>query len=150
MTKQLAPIHRLSLLLIASLFAAVGCQWPSSEPNPKNELPFGTVEAPPQGAGVDRQMTVGGWALDDEGVKEVRVFVDNRFVGRTPVDQPRPDVTKSFPAYTAGKDLHGWVLKVSLGSAFAAGSHTILAQAVDTQGATRDIGTVNISLAPAP
>ena len=96
-------------------------------------------------------MVVGGWALDDEGVKEVRVYVDNRFVGRTTVTLSRPDVSKSFPKYAAnGNDIHGWVLTVSLGNAFADGPHTVLAQAVDTQGATRDIGTVNVALAPAP
>jgi hypothetical protein len=96
-------------------------------------------------------MTVGGWALDDEGVKEVRVYVDNKFVGRTTVDQPRPDVSRSYPKYAkAGNDLHGWVLTVNLGSSFAAGPHTVLAQAVDTQGATRDIGSVNIAIAASP
>ena len=145
-------MHRSALLLVVLLFAVAGCQWltpappATAGPNPNNELPFGTVEAPPQNAGVQREMVVGGWALDDQGVKEVRVFVDNKFVGRTAVDQSRPDVTKSYPQYPAGNDLHGWVLKVSLGKTVPAGGHTVLAQAVDTQGATRDIGTVNISV----
>lgn len=117
-------------------------------PNRTNELPFGFVEAPPAGAGVERKMVVGGWALDDQGVKEVRVFVDNKYAGRTSIDQPRPDVTKLYPNYPANNDLHGWVLTVPLDAAVQEGNHTVLVQAVDTQGATKDIGTVAVVVPP--
>jgi hypothetical protein len=82
-------------------------------------------------------------------VKEVRLFVDNKFVARTTVNQLRPDVSKVYPNYaTSDKGFHGWVITTTLGSVFAAGPHTLVVQAVDTQGATRDIGTVSVDLQP--
>ena len=118
----------------------------SSEPDPKNELPFGFIDAPPNGASVGRQVQMYGWALDDHGVKEVRFFVDSRYVTRAAVEQLRPDVAKAWPVYRAGTDAHGWAVTVAIPSELAPGPHTILAQAVDTDGATRDIGTITVSL----
>ena len=129
------------------LLAAAGCQRPSSEPDPKNELPFGFIDAPTAGAGVTRQIQMYGWALDDQGVAEVRIFVDGKYVARTTLTQARPDVTKAHPNYAHGTETHGWALTVTLGEAIPEGAHTLLAQAVDTQGATRDIGTVTVSVA---
>ena len=130
------------------LLAWVGCQQrPFSEPDPKNELPFGFIDAPAQGAGVERQVQLYGWAVDDEGVKEVRIFVDGKYAARTTLTAARPDVTKAHPNYAHGNDSHGWAVTITLGQTSQPGPHTILAQAVDTQGATRDIGTVTVSLA---
>ena len=126
--------------------AIAGCQRPSSEPDPKNELPFGFIDAPTQGAGVGRQIQMYGWAMDDEGVKDVRIFVDGKYVARTTLTQARPDVSGAHGRYVHGNDTHGWALTITLGDAFQPGPHTILAQAVDTQGATRDIGAVTVSL----
>jgi hypothetical protein len=129
------------------LFAAAGCQRPSSEPDPKNELPFGFIDAPTPGASVGRQIQMYGWAVDDQGVTDVRIFVDGKYVARTTLTQARPDVTKAHPNYAHGTETHGWALTVELGNAISNGPHTVLAQAVDTQGATRDIGTVSVSVA---
>jgi len=119
----------------------------AAEPDPKNELPFGFVDAPPQGAGVGRQVQMYGWALDDQGVADVRVFVDGKYVTHTGFSVSRPDVAGAHPTYTHGNDKHGWAVTVALGPAFAPGAHTILVQAVDTLGATRDIGSVAVSVA---
>jgi hypothetical protein len=139
----------LALSLLVVSLASVGCQQgPSAEPDPKNELPFGFIDAPAQGAGVKRQIQLYGWAVDDEGVKEVRIFVDGKYVARTTLTAARPDVTKAHPTYAHGNDNHGWATTITLAETFQPGPHTILAQAVDTQGATRDIGTATVSLAP--
>ena len=60
----------------------------------------------------------------------------------------RPDVVNAHPAYSHGSQNHGWAVTLTLAEAFQPGPHTIIAQAVDTQGATRDIGVVTVSLAP--
>ena len=137
------------------MLATAGCQQPATDagPDPKNEIPFGFVESPasPPGesASVKKQLAVTGWALDDQGVKEVRLFVDNKFVARTTTNQLRPDVSKVNPNYaTSNQGFHGWVITTTLGSVFAAGAHTLVVQAVDTQGATRDIGTISVMLEP--
>ena len=88
------------------------------------------------------QAAVAGWALDDKGVKEVRVYIDGHFAESTPLNTPRPDVSKVFPQYANGNHLHGWSIVIAFE---APGIHTILAQAVDTNGATHDIGTVSVT-----
>ena len=144
--------NSLRLALFVVLAAALGCQSrpadpaPKAGPDPKNELPFGMIDAPPTGASVERQVQMYGWALDDGGVTEVRFFVDGRFVKRAPIDVARPDVAKAFPAYATGTDVHGWAVTVPIAPELPAGEHAIIAQAVDTKGATRDIGTITVAV----
>jgi hypothetical protein len=156
--RPLLAFARLPLLpALVCCLAAAGCQAaaPASQvasatadPDPKNELPFGFIDAPSAGAGVGRQIQMYGWAVDDQGVREIRIFVDGKFIAKTTLSVARPDVASAHPAYTHGNDKHGWALTITLGPSFQPGEHTILAQAVDTQGATRDIGTVAVSLGP--
>jgi len=156
MRAPLAPDRRLWLpLLLFCSVAAAGCQYlpamstaSSAEPDPKNELPLGFIDAPANGAGVGRQIQMYGWAVDDQGVKEVRIFVDGKYVAKTTLTAARPDVSRAQPLYAHGNDTHGWALTVTLGDVYQPGQHTILAQAVDTQGATRDIGTITVSVGP--
>jgi len=140
------------LTLLVALSVLTACQaapstTTSSDPDPNNELPTGFVDQPTPGATVDRQMQMYGWAHDDGGVREIWIFVDGRFVGRTTVTQPRPDVLTAFPQYAGGTDRLGWAVTVPLTSA-PAGMHSVVVQAVDNKGATRDIGTIDVSLAP--
>jgi hypothetical protein len=140
------------LTLLFVLPSLTGCQAASSPaassgPDPNNELPTGFVDQPTGGATVGRQMQMYGWAHDDGAVSEIRIFVDGRFVARTTLTQPRPDVTTAFPQYAAGGDMLGWVATVPLTSV-SEGTHTVLVQAVDNKGATRDIGSVDVSFAP--
>jgi hypothetical protein len=55
-------------------------------------------------------------------------------------------VVKAYPAFAHRSDVHGWTVTVPLGADTPAGPHTILVQAVDNQGATRDIGTSTVEL----
>ena len=57
---------------------------------------------------------------------------------------PRPDVAKALPRYARRGDIHGWNALIDFG--MAAGPHTILIQAVDDSGATRDIGVVPVTV----
>ena len=145
MTK-LTPPNVLRLALLIVLPTVLGCQRLSSEPDPTNELPFGFIDAPPTGASVNRQVQMYGWALDDEGVTEVRFFVDGRFVMRASLDQARPDVAKLYPVYTTGTNVCGWAVTLPLAAELSTGPHTIIAQAVDKKGATRDLGTITVAL----
>jgi len=112
--------------------------------DPANELPFGVIDVPAAGTTLRPGPTVvGGWALDDSGIAEIRVYFDGRFVARATPDVPRPDVTQAYPKYARGGDRHGWNIEVDF--AATPGPHTILAQAVDSQGATRDLGSVVVT-----
>lgn len=110
--------------------------------DPTNELPFGRIDTPLEGAVVPAQVTIGGWALDDRGIHRIRVYIDGRFANESAVNTERPDVSKAHPQYGRGANLHGWTMTIAFE---APGPHTIIAQAVDNDGATRDIGTLTLT-----
>ena len=127
-------------IAIAALTLA-GCRNDRGLDDPANELPFGRVDVPVEGAKVSAQAPIAGWALDDRGVKEVRVYVDGHLVSHGALANDRPDVTKAFPQYARNGDRHGWTLIMAFDTP---GPHSVVAQAVDSDGATRDIGTLNV------
>ena len=79
--------------------------------------------------------------MDDREIREVRVYVDGRFAEVSKLNTDRPDVSKVFPQYAHATHLHGWTTTIVFE---APGAHTILVQAVDSNGATRDIGAVPV------
>lgn len=126
----------------ALLSITAACAAP--EPDPTNELPFGFVDVPTAGTELrPGPNLVGGWALDDVGVTEIRFYFDGKYVTRTTLAVPRPDVAKALPKYARSGDRYGWNLNVDF--AATPGPHTILVQAVDSSGATRDIGVVAVT-----
>lgn len=128
------------VLMVA--MAVAGCDRSAGVQDVSNELPFGRVDVPAAGAEVKAQGPVAGWALDDRGVREIRVYVDGHIVNTGRLTDERPDVTKAFPQYARGSHLHGWTLLMGFD---APGPHTVVVQAVDTDGATRDIGTLTVT-----
>jgi hypothetical protein len=132
-----------ALVAAAWIVAAVACG-ARPLPEPDNELPFGFMDVPANGATVGRVTRVAGWALDDGRVTRVDVYVDGHFRGSATPAAPRPDVAKAFPAYARQADTCGWEVNVDLGDRSV--PVTILAQAIDDRGATRDLGTVTVSI----
>jgi len=128
----------------ALLTFALGCNRGASEGvlDPSNELPFGNVDAPVAKSQTGASTSVGGWAMDDREIREVRIYVDGRLAEVSTMNTDRPDVTKVFPQYAHATQVHGFTALVAFERP---GAHTILVQAVDSNGATRDIGTVPIT-----
>jgi hypothetical protein len=130
----------MTTVLVAVLSACV-----DPPPDPANELPIGVVDTPAAGEVLRPGPTmVGGWAADDTGILEVRIYFDGRFVTRATPTVARPDVAKALPKYARTGDLYGW--NVAVDFAATPGAHTILAQAVDRSGATRDIGVIPVTV----
>jgi hypothetical protein len=115
-----------------------------SPPDPINNLPFGVMDIPGNNSTVGRVVDCVGWALDDTPVRVVRLFVDGRYNASASLTIARPDLPRFFPRYMAANPRPGWQGLVDLGE--SPGAHTILAQAVDDRGATRDIGFVTVNL----
>jgi len=133
-------------VLLGLLMAGVaGCALLQTSPDPKNELPFGWVDEPTNGQ-IERNVTSHGWALDDNAVSKVNVYLDGHYIAQTNVAEARPDVTKIYPKYAHGNDAHGWKLIVPLPGDVVLGPHKLVFQAVDNQGATRDIGAIDVQL----
>ena len=49
-----------------------------------------------------KTLNVRGWALAGSGVKEVRVYVDGKDLGRVAYGTKRADVNKAYPGYSSG------------------------------------------------
>jgi hypothetical protein len=131
------------LLLVVQAFVACDQQPSPADSKPadsKKAPPFGVVDVPHNGDTVGREVEVGGWALGSSPIKEVKIYVDGQYKLSAKLKLPRPDVTKVYPAYATPEEIHGWLERVDLGD--RAGNHTLLAQAVDDNGATTDIGSV--------
>ena len=128
------------------LAGAAGCALVQSSPDQKNELPFGWVDEPTNGAAIERNVNSHGWVLDDNTVEKVNVYLDGHYLAQTKVTEARPDVTRIYPKYAHGNDTHGWKLVIPLPGEVTLGPHKLVFQAVDNQGATRDIGAVDVRL----
>ena len=128
-------------LVVLSVMA--GCRRQSNRAlDPANELPFGTVDTPANGQHVGGEVNFGGWAMDDRGIREIRIYVDGHFVNLGQLGVERADVSKAFPQYVHGNHQHGWGIPIDFTSP---GAHKVVVQAVDIDGATRDIGVLDIT-----
>jgi Bacterial Ig domain len=116
----------------------------AATPDPANQLPFGVLDAPAANAVVARQFRVSGWAVDDTGVTAVRLYIDGHYAGTTTLTIDRPDVSAAVPTLAHGGNRHGWQINLIA----EPGAHNILAQAVDKAGATRDLGSVPVTVRP--
>jgi hypothetical protein len=135
---------RLGVMLAAISLASVACAPTAEPPDPENQQPFGYLEEPADGTRSRGTLPFRGWALDDEGVAEIRAFVDGKYVASFTVELGRPDVAAAYPEYSKASDLAGWQDVLYLPLDVQNGEHVLLAQAVDTKGLTRDLGSVKI------
>jgi hypothetical protein len=116
--------------------------------DPANELPHGSVDRPKAGDTIRPGRTVvGGWAIDDSGVAEIRLYFDGHYKASARLNVVRPDVGQAYPRYAHRGDVYGWNVEVDFGTAL--GPHTIVVQAVDDNGATTDIGTIPVMMVAA-
>ena len=62
-----------------------------------------SLDAPTNNSVVtDGNLQIRGWALDEAGVKEVRVYIDNKDFGTITYGTTRTDVNKAYPGYSSG------------------------------------------------
>jgi len=145
MSPNAATVRRTGVSIGVSLLAASlvlnGCQRAFDV---TNELPFGAVDSPIAGTHLAAQFACGGWALDDKGIREIRFYLDRRFFARSELTTARPDVAGKYAQFARGSQTHGWSLVLVVPAGITPGRHELLVQAVDTGGATRDLGVVPV------
>lgn len=83
---------------------------------------------------VQDSLTVDGWALAAEGVKEVDFALDGKSLGSASANVPRGDVQRAFPGYRTGDA--GYHFVVGDPSRLPSGTHTLTVTAVGNDGST--------------
>jgi hypothetical protein len=114
--------------------------------------PFGTIDTPADYAtGLSGAIAVTGWALDDVGVKDVRIYRDpvageppgqQVFIGyATFVDGARPDVQADYPSFPYASRA-GWGLQLltNMLPNQGTGTYRVYAFADDVEGQTTLLG----------
>ncbi|MBM4269608.1 MAG: hypothetical protein FJ144_23895 [Deltaproteobacteria bacterium] len=145
MTK-LRAAERIRARPIAAAFAlallAAGCE-PADGPRRirAHPLPTGAVEFPRDGEVVGK-FIVEGWALADDGIDEVNVYLDGAWVGTALSGIHRPDVATAFPD-VPGVAASGFRLTIDSAES---GEREIVVQARSRRGATRDIASRRIRI----
>jgi hypothetical protein len=134
--------HLSITLIVLVTLACISCGH-----NEHNKLPTGYVDTPPlSGNAVLRGATTfEGWAVADDGVEEVAVYMDRQYVASAQTGVERPDVAKALPK-EPNVEKAGWRASVDV-SSLPAGVHEFVVQAISKSGAKRDIGTFRATIA---
>jgi hypothetical protein len=85
-----------------------------------------------------------GWALDDDGVRSVDIFVDGAPAGRAPYGTNRPGVTRDFPGFP-DSDAAGFGMMLD-STRYLNGLHTVEARVTSESGERRFLNPVAIEL----
>ncbi len=128
-------------ILIALALSLAGC---SATPNAKLKLPLGYLETPVSNTVLRGTGILSGWALSEDGIDQIAVYVDRTFLQYGKVSGLRPDVIKAFPEFAGTTDMQ-WSAQVDT-STIPVGAHQLLARAISKKGAVRDLGMVVVTV----
>ena len=105
--------------------------------------PAGNIDYPPDYLRVSGSTIVNGWATDRRGVREVRIFVDDRLVLARTLTVDRPDVSAAFPQLRFRHDRHGWTTVLTFDEP---GEHTISAEVENVDGQVVGLGERRVTV----
>jgi len=117
---------------------------------PEIDPPFGSFATPLDGANVSSSIPVTGWALDDSGVENVKIYrvqgTTQTYIGdATLVEGARPDVAAQFPDYpNSTRAGWGYMLLTNFLPNGGNGTYQIRAIVTDGVGKTTTLGTKTI------
>ncbi|MDO4925306.1 MAG: N-acetylmuramoyl-L-alanine amidase [Turicibacter sp.] len=91
----------------------------------------------------DGNLKIRGWALDQVGVKEVRVYIDNKDFGPVTYGTTRVDVNKAYPGYSSGNNA-GFDATIDV-SSLTSGNKKVVVKITSNDGTSQNIErTINI------
>lgn len=90
----------------------------------QNEF-VGALERPAEGETVNGMVRVQGWALDEEAIAFVDLYVDDEFQHRAQTEIPRIDVIHSYPDWEGVHESPPGFSTGFLASRFSNGEHTV-------------------------
>jgi hypothetical protein len=114
------------------------------------EYPFGAFSTPVTGSTVASSVAVTGWALDDTGVSNVKIYRESGgsliYIGdATFVDGARPDIAAAYPYYPLNTRAGwGYMLLTNFLPSGGNGTFVLHAIASDGYGKSTDLGTSTI------
>lgn len=79
-----------------------------------------------------KDFTLNGWAVNQSGIKNAEIFIDNKSAGNAKYGAARPDVNRVYPGYPSG-DNAGYSYEIDL-TGLSAGKHSITVKAVGNDG----------------
>jgi hypothetical protein len=120
------------IAIVLLLFSGVCCNKIIGKRQSSLAPILGALDVPKRGGTLQGPTTiVGGWALAEDGVQRIAIYVDKQFVTFATLGGDRPDIAKAFPSFAnAGKS--GWNVVIDL-SAIIDGDHEMVMQ-VKTKG----------------
>lgn len=96
------------------------------------QLPIQTIiDEPAEQAQISGTQKLRGWALAEDGIKEIQVLVDGAFQGKAALGVSRPDVYRVYPQYHNQASGYEYSLNTKL---LTQGAHTITLQVKTNSG----------------
>lgn len=113
--------------------------------------PFGTVDTPLEGATVSGSIAVTGWALDEQEIKNIQLFVENSnnltYIGDAiRVYGARPDVQELYPTYPDSARAGWGYMLLTHFLPHGDGTYTIHAVATNQNGTHTTLGKRTITV----
>jgi Bacterial Ig domain len=105
--------------------------WPSA----------GFIEFPHNMDYVGGEVVFRGWAVNEQGVSSVQIFVDGVFMGNATYGFPRPDVAEQFPQIFLARN-SGWTFTMDTRK-LRNERHRLTVRVVNTRGVNSEIGSVD-------
>lgn len=85
----------------------------------------GNLERPREGETVNGMVLVQGWALDEQRISHIDLYVDDEFQHRANLNVPRLDIIRSFPDWEGVQNRKPGFQTGFLASRFSNGEHTV-------------------------
>ncbi|WP_073336851.1 Ig-like domain-containing protein [Clostridium grantii] len=105
------------------------------------------LDFPKNNSSIKDSFNISGWTLNNSGVKEVKIYIDDIYIGNATTGISREDVNKAFPGYMNG-DKSGYSYNVDINT-ITAGTHNIKIQSIGNNGTSIDnIIKINIVKLP--
>lgn len=137
------PLSAAFLLLALAAGVSTGCEPAHGTARVRElALPQGFVDTPVAGALPAGDVLVAGWALSSDGIEDVSVYADGRYVDSAVLGFARPDVAAALPSDPRAAT-SGFQILLSA-QALPAGPVTLLVQARAHSGATRDLAVLPV------
>jgi Bacterial Ig domain len=127
------------LLIVAAVLSVLNLSCGSKD---DAKLPMGAVDVPRAGQTIAGHVAAVGWAVSEDRVTDVSVYIDRTFWRKCNIHGTRLDVGKIYPNFPEGDDA-GFTVDLDA-SALPEGTHELEFQARSSKGAVRDLGDVSV------